>query len=131
MKVFLKQLILFLLPIAVSAYFIDRAISLNLKRSNTHAYKEYPTWNSILNGTVNSEIVIYGDSRAWVQIDPSMIGSALNTGAYNLGIDGHNFWMQYLRHSLLLKNNVKPKLIIHSIDAFTLQKREDLFNPDQ
>ncbi len=60
-----------------------------------------------------------------------MISDRLHTSTYNLGLDGHNFWLQYLRHSLLLKYNTKPKLIIYSLDAFTLQKREDLYNSDQ
>ncbi len=60
-----------------------------------------------------------------------MISDKLHTTAYNLGLDGHNFWLQYLRHSLLLKYNIKPKLIIYSLDAFTLQKRADLYNSDQ
>jgi hypothetical protein len=131
MKAFIQQLLLFLLPLIAGAYFIDRFLSINLQKSNTHAYKEYPTWNALLHKKVNSDVVIYGDSRAWVQFDPAIISSGLHASTFNLGIDGHNFWMQHLRHQLLLENNSKPRLIIHSVDAFTLQKREDLFNPDQ
>ncbi|MBK7668915.1 MAG: hypothetical protein IPJ32_17175 [Sphingobacteriaceae bacterium] len=131
MKKFIIQILVFLLPIVLLAYFADVFISNTLKKSNSHAQKEYSTWNNIIDGTVNSDIVIYGNSRAWLQINPTMIGDSLKTSAYNLGIDGHNFWLEYLRHTLLLKNNTKPKLIIQSLDNFTLEKKKELYNPDQ
>lgn len=110
---------------------MDNYMSINLKKSNSFANSEYSTWNAILEGKINSEIVIYGSSRAWVHIDPTMISNSLNKSTYNLGIDGHNFWLQYLRHTLLLKHNTKPKLIILSLDVFTLQKINDLYNLEQ
>jgi hypothetical protein len=48
-----------------------------------------------------------------------------------MGIDGHNFWLQYLRHSLLLQYNVKPKIIIHSLDLFTLSMHKGLYKREQ
>lgn len=131
MKKFIVQIILFLLPIILMSYYADNYISKNLKKSNSFAYGECSTWNAILEGKVNSDIVIYGSSRAWVHINPTMISNSLKVLSHNLGIDGHNFWLQYLRHSLLLKNNTKPKLIILSLDVFTLQKVGDLYNSDQ
>ncbi|MFM9826122.1 hypothetical protein [Flavobacterium sp.] len=131
MKKFIVQISLFLMPIFLISYYADNYISENLKKSNSFAKKEYSTWNAILEGKVNSDIVIYGSSRAWVHISPLMISNSLNVSVYNLGIDGHNFWLQYLRHTLLLKYNVKPKMIILSLDVFTLQKIDNLYNSDQ
>ncbi|POY39995.1 hypothetical protein C3L50_09210 [Flavobacterium alvei] len=131
MKKFIKQILLFLLPIVLISFYADNYISTNLKKSNSFAVKEYSTWNAIIDGQINSKIVIYGSSRAWVHINPKMIGDALNVSTYNLGIDGHNFWLQYLRHSLLLENNTNPQIIIFSLDVFTLQKVKDLYNSDQ
>lgn len=131
MKKFIQQILLFLLPIVLISFYADYYISTNLKKSNLYAEKEYSTWNAIIDGKINSEIVIYGSSRAWVHINPTMISNNLNVSTYNLGIDGHNFWLQYLRHSLLLENNTKPKIIILSLDIFTLQKVKDLYNSDQ
>ena len=113
------------------SYFADVFISTNLKRSNKFAEKEYSTWNDILEGKVNSDIIIYGNSRAWVQFNPTMMTDSLHLPTYNLGIDGHNFCLQYLRHRMLLKNNSKPKVIIVSIDMFSLEKRKDLYNLEQ
>jgi hypothetical protein len=131
MKKFVLHLIYFLLPIGVSAYFIDLFLSGNLKKSNSFAVKEFPVWNAIVEGKVNSDIVIYGSSRAWTHINPIMISDSLKLSAYNLGIDGHGFRLQNLRHALLLRNNTKPKLIIHSLDAGTLSKACDLYNSEQ
>lgn len=131
MKKFITRSFLFLLPILLSGYLIDIAISNILKKSNSFAQKEYPTWNTLLEGNVNSKIIIHGSSRAWKHFNSTMIEDAFNMNTYNLGIDGHNFWMQYYRHILLLKYNLKPKYILHSLDITTLEKRNDLFNPEQ
>lgn len=131
MKRFLKSIVVFLLPLLLLGYLFDSVISTNLKKSNLYAEKEFPVWNAIINGKVDSEIVIYGSSRAWVHIDPTMIGNSLNTSVYNLGIDGHGFRLQNVRHKMLLKYNRKPKLIIHSVDIFTLAKDESYYNYDQ
>ncbi|PWA04016.1 hypothetical protein [Flavobacterium psychrotolerans] len=127
----LKYFLIFLSPIIMASYFIDVFISTNLKKSNQYAEKEYSTWNDLLEGNLNSDVIVYGASRAWRHINPTMISDSLHLSAYNLGIDGHNFWLQYLRHTLLLKNNKKPKLILVSVDMFTFQKREDLYNSEQ
>ncbi|MFZ1561856.1 MAG: hypothetical protein WAT37_18110 [Saprospiraceae bacterium] len=131
MRKFIISFILFLAPVFLLSYFTDRFISANLKKSTTYTGGEYTVWNDILEGNVNSEILIYGSSRAWVHIDPNLLSDQLGKTAYNVGIDGHNFWLQYLRHLLVLKSNVKPKYIIVSLDIFTLEKVRELYNADQ
>lgn len=128
MKKIVFKVVLFLLPIVVFSYSIDVFLSKNLKKTE---YMEHPVWRAIYDGKVNSKIVIYGSSRAWVHVNPSRIGDSLHTTAYNLGIDGHNFWLQYFRHQQLLKYNAKPKLIIQTLDPMTFQKRDDLYNAEQ
>lgn len=131
MKKFIKYFLLFISPLVFSSYFIDVFISNNLKESNNFAHKEYSTWNAVFEGKVNSDILIYGNSRAWVHFNSSMLMNSLLVPTYNLGIDGHGFWLQYLRHYMLLKNNKSPKVIIISIDMFSLEKRKDLYNLEQ
>ncbi|WP_316815580.1 hypothetical protein [Pedobacter nyackensis] len=128
MKKIIYKVILFLMPIVVFAYCIDVFLSKNLKKTE---YRENPVWRAIYDGQVNSKVVIYGSSRAWVHVNPTKIADSLNTTAYNLGIDGHNFWLQYFRHQQLLKYNTKPKLIIHTLDPMTLVKRAELYNSEQ
>lgn len=131
MKKFLFRLVLFLAPVIIFAGLADWYLSKTLRKSNSYTVGEYSTWNSILDGKVNSDIVIYGSSRAWVHINPAILEDSLKTSVYNLGIDGHNFWLQYLRHTLLLQHNTTPKLIIQTLDLQTLMKQETLYNPDQ
>ena len=131
MKKFLFKLLLFIAPIFLLSYFLDVLISKNLKKSNTFAQEEYTTWNAIYEGKVDSDLLIFGSSRAWKHINPTMITDSLHVSAYNLGIDGHNFWLQNLRYRQLLKYNKRPKLIVFSLDYFTLKKNEDLYNSEQ
>lgn len=131
MKQFLIKFFLFLLPLVAIAYIADAFISKNLRKSNDFVKGEYNTWNDLYDKNVNADILIMGSSRAWVHFDTKMIGDSLHCKAYNLGIDGHNFWMQNYRRLLAMKQSVKPKVIIQSIDVFTLEKRVDLFYPEQ
>jgi hypothetical protein len=131
MNLFIRKLIFFFLPIVLLSFPLDYFLSSQLKKSRNYAQHEFSVWNDLFEGKVNSDIVIYGSSRAWVHIDPQIIENILNVSAYNLGIDGHNFWLQYLRHEVLLEFNSAPKEIILSVDMFSLEKRRDLYNADQ
>lgn len=128
MKKLFLNILYFAIPAVIFAYLADNFLTNKLKQSREG---EIGVWNDIYNGKVNSDIVVYGSSRAMVHMDPAIISDSMNASCYNLGINGHNFWLSYLRHKELLKFNKKPKLIIYSVDIFTLTKRPDLFNSDQ
>jgi hypothetical protein len=128
MKKLFLTVLYFSIPVILFVFIADWFLTSSLKQSREG---EFGVWNDIYNGKVNSDIVVYGSSRAMVHMDPRIISDSMQTTCYNLGINGHNFWLTYLRHKELLKFNKKPKLIIHSIDVFTLTKRPDLFNSDQ
>jgi len=131
MKKFLTNILVFSTCLLIVSYLGDLFLSLYVKKSNSHAQKEYPIWNDILGGTVNADLIVNGSSRAWVNVSPKLISEQLHVSSYNIGIDGHNFVLQNLRHHLLLKYNRKPKWIIHSLDLFTLEGTGGLYNPDQ
>jgi len=131
MKKFLIEVIMFAMPVVILALFTDKFLSTNLRKSKSVAEGEFTVWNDIVDGKINSDVVVYGSSRAWIHINPQTLMDSLHTTVYNLGIDGHNFWLEYLRHQLLLKYNHKPTLIIYSLDVFMLQKRKDLYNLEQ
>lgn len=130
MKKFLLKIFYFILPLIIIAVPLDYGISYFLSKSNQYP-GEFEVMNDIYNSKANCDVAIYGSSRAWVHIDPKIISDSLNLTAYNFGIDGHNFWLQYLRHLEFLKHNEKPKLIILSVDLFSLQKRIDLYESVQ
>ncbi|MBL7905221.1 MAG: hypothetical protein JNL22_09395 [Bacteroidales bacterium] len=128
MKKLLTTAFYFLIPVFIFIFLAEWFLTGQLKQSREG---EYAVWNDIFNSEVNSEIIVHGSSRAMVHMDSQIISDSLQVSCYNLGINGHNFWLQYLRHKELLKYNIKPKLIIHSVDVFTLTKRPDLFNAEQ
>lgn len=130
MNKFIITSLYFLLPLFIIAYPIDYIMSYYLSQSN-NSPGEFEVWNDIYNSNANCDIAIYGSSRAWVHIDPKILNDSLELDVYNFGIDGHNFWLQYLRHLEFLKHNKKPKTIILSVDVYSLQKRIDLYQPDQ
>lgn len=129
MSKFLKRIALFIFPLFIIIPALDALISYSLKQRKP--VNEIEVWDDIYDGKIDCEMAIYGSSRAWYHIDPEIIEDSLNLTAYNLGIDGHNFWLQYLRHIEYLRKNHKPKIILHSIDVFTLEKGVDLFNLEQ
>ncbi|KAF0195965.1 MAG: Uncharacterized protein FD166_2692 [Bacteroidetes bacterium] len=128
MKKFLITILIFVLPLIVCAWLLDRFFSDSLRQSRNG---EFGVWNDIYNGKVNDDLIIYGGSRAWVHFDPKIMTDSLGISVYNVGLNGHNFLLQNLRHRLLLKYNEKPEVIIHAVDIMTLGKRPDLFNLEQ
>ncbi len=130
LKKFKYHVLLFLAPCILLSIPLDYCLSYILKQSHLTS-GEYEVWNDIYESKANCDIAIYGSSRAWVHIDPSILNDTLNESVYNFGINGHNFWLQYLRHIELIKYNVVPKKIILSVDMFTLEKRTDLFLMEQ
>lgn len=130
MKQFLTKSLYFVIPILVLVYPLDIFISKNLRQSNEY-YGELEVWNDIHGGNINADILIYGSSRAWVDINPFILEKSFGKDIYNLGLDGHNFWLQYLRHLEYLKHNNAPKHIIVAVDFNTLQKRKDLYLYEQ
>lgn len=130
MRKFIIKITIFSLPIFIVMNIADNYISATLK--NNHKYSgEIEVWNDIYEGEINSEIAIYGSSRAWVHIDPKIVEDSLNLKTYNFGINGHSFWLQYLRHKEYLKFNRAPKLIVLAVDIYSLNKRNDLFLKNQ
>ena len=97
----------------------------------THANGDTQVWNDVYSGKINVEIAIYGSSRAYRHINPQILHDRLDKTAYNFGISGHNFWLQYLRNLVFQNNNPPPDVIIHSVDINTLQKRPDLYDEGQ
>ncbi|HLN53761.1 MAG TPA: hypothetical protein VK212_08630 [Lentimicrobium sp.] len=128
MKTLLKNTAIFVLPLLIMMFIADRFLSYYLRHSNQN---EYSVWNDLYHGNINTDIAIYGSSRAMVHLNPRIFKDSLNLNAYNLGLNGHNFWLQYYRHKELLAHNKAPDVIIHSVDMFTLVKRKDLFQMEQ
>ena len=131
MRAFILRLTYFAAPLLIVACVGDFILSRTLKKSKTISSGEYCTWNDVYEGKVNSDVVVYGSSRAVVHFDPTIIEDSLHLSCYNLGTDGNNFWLQYFRHGEFLKHNKKPEAIIFSLDATTLTAKGNIFNSTQ
>jgi len=129
--IFFVDVGLFLIPFIIVSFVFDFYISDSISKSKKFALGEINVWNDIETGKIDDEIYIYGSSRAWVHFDPEIIEEGLNMTTYNFGVDGHSFWIQYLRHKKLFLKKNKPKIIILSLGNFSLYKRPDLYNKDQ
>ncbi|MCC1484898.1 hypothetical protein [Winogradskyella immobilis] len=130
MKKFLLNIILFIIPIAITLYPFDVFISKSLAKSNKYP-GNYTAWNDIYNGKASSDVLIFGSSRATHHIDPDILKDSLNLKVYNFGVNGHGFWLQYLKYIEYLKHNKPPQHIIIGADWFSLEKRPDLYQYNQ
>jgi hypothetical protein len=130
MKRFIRNLFIFLVLFFIFSIILDFFLSQLLKQSKQYP-SEFEVMNEIYASNANAEVAIYGSSRAWVQFNPQILSDSLQTSVYNYGIDGHNFYLQYLRHLELIKHNSPPKKIIFSIDVFSFQIDENLYHLEQ
>src|SRR5688500_16946576 len=99
----------------------DYVVSQGLRKTR---FNEFSEWNDIFSGSINTDIIITGSSRASVHIDPRIIDSAFQSKSYNLGMDGYGFHLQNCRLKTYLKYNQPPKIIIHSLGISALKKEE-------
>lgn len=131
MKRFLFKSILFFGVLAIVMVATDLWISKTLATSESYSMGDAKVWQDILKGQINEDLLIYGSSRAWRHFDPEFIEAQTGLTAYNFGVDGHAFDIQYLRHELNLKYNKAPKVIIYSVDYNTLNAPSGLYNDEQ
>lgn len=128
MKKFIYKILAFLLPIIFLAYLSDFIISKKIRASGAG---DFSVWEDIYNGRINSDIVIYGSSRALNHINPVILEDEFHTTAYNLGMAGQHIWLQNLRHIEFLKYNKKPKVVIYSLDDLLFSDPIGIYQPDQ
>ena len=104
----------------VMAMVADFFIPVNLRKSTA---QKLIGWNEIYSGNLQSDLVIMGGSRAWVQYSPRILDSILNINSYNLGIDGSTINRQIIKYNAYRRWNTKPKVIVQNIDFLTLYIR--------
>ncbi len=128
MKKFLIKFSIFLIPLLLISILGDYVITKQLLKSKD---KNFVVWNDLVFGRINSDVLIYGTSRARAHINTKILEDSLNLTTYNLGIDGYTFDMEYCRHELIMKYNRKPKYIIQTLDYHMLGKIENLYQYEQ
>ena len=87
--------------------------------------------NALMNESMNSDVIILGDSRAACSYNPSVLDSILRVDSRNLGVSGQPFGVSYLRWQLYRRHNVNPKLLIINIDYAELNMVENGYEKEQ
>ena len=95
MRKYLLNTLLFSSICIVLAFGFDMFLSARLR---TNKNRIYANWNQIYNASLDYDLVINGNSRAWVQYDPFIIDSLLHINCYNLGIDGSPINRQIIKY---------------------------------
>lgn len=109
-------------------FVVNAMITSGLRRTKTSAFG---SWNQVMEGKVNADIIVVGSSRASVQYDPRTIESVTGHSAYNLGINGSQTDMQVAFFKAYLEHNRKPQIVLFNLDAFTFVTSREVFNPAQ
>lgn len=128
MKRFLIKISLFSTIVFLLFLGLEFLISEGLKKSKKHHFAD---WNALFKGEINADVIINGSSKALVQVSTIVIDSTLKVNSYNLGINGHDFYMQNSKYFAYTKYNTTPKLVVQIIGNGSLKKRTDLYAFDQ
>jgi hypothetical protein len=123
------RIVAFFLLLAVAAQALHYVIGTGLRRLDSGSFG---VWNRIVHGQVNAEILITGSSRALTHYDPRILQQALGRSAYNIGLNGSQTDFQLARLKTYLQHNRAPALLIHNLDAFSLQVTgKEVYDPGQ
>lgn len=128
MRKFLIKFIFFFLSVVIVAISMDYIVTQGLRKTQ---FEKFAQWTDLFQGKINADIIISGSSRAWLHYSPKVFEEDTKCSAYNLGMNGSTFYLQYYRYLTYLKYNKKPKIIIQNLDDFSLQKYKDIANQEQ
>ena len=117
MKTFVYRLLLFIIPFGILLYAIDFTYSKIAARTN---YFQLETWHDLMEGNIDADVIINGNSRAVYQINPLILDSVLSVNTYNIGMDGGPANRHIHKYYVFRKYNRKPRVIIQNIDCLTM-----------
>lgn len=129
MRKFLLRVVLFASIVLFLMSILDVFISSHLRISDARIFVG---WNYVYNDSTCHDLIINGNSRAWVQYNPKILDTILNINSYNLGIDGSNVNRQMIMFNKYLEKHGCPKCLVQNIDLFTMNptfgyEREQFF----
>ncbi|WP_081212341.1 SGNH/GDSL hydrolase family protein [Salegentibacter sediminis] len=95
------------------ATFIQVISDYGLKNS---AYQNISHWKPIVQGNLNSEVLIMGSSRGAVSYNPQVIQRILNKKTQNISFDAGAFNLQKIKLDTYLRTNKPPEIFIQNVD---------------
>ena len=113
MKKFLLHFLLFSCILYALAWCIDTCVS---RKMASLSSSPFANWNDIYRQQLNSDVLIMGSSRAYVQFNPRILDSILHVNSYNLGCNGRPVDAQLVKYRIYRqKQHTKPRLIIYEL----------------
>lgn len=123
MKRFLKLILLLLSILFLLNVVMDYCFTHLLNHSQNDYFKG---WNSIINDSIDSDLLVMGSSRAFVQYDPHIMDSLLPVNSYNLGLDASHVKRQIVKYHVYCHyQRKKPSFLIVNFDYFGNWRREE------
>ena len=121
MKKFVCKVVCFILLLAISDFLSGKMFAYMI----SHA-KGGENWrNNFICDRVDSDILVFGSSRALHHYNPLIIMDSLNMSCYNCGQDGNGAILNYGRYQLILQR-YQPKLLIYDLTSgFDFLEGED------
>jgi hypothetical protein len=119
-KFIIRTTYFFVIPLII-AFPLDIFISNQLINSNERIYQQ---WSELYHDKISSDVIVLGNSRAWVQYNPMILDSILETNSYILGLDGSPINRQIIKYNYYREHsNIPPKVVIQNIDFMTMDIR--------
>ena len=122
------RLALFCLFLAALAYAFDWAVNHGLRNSRT---SKFGVFNALVDGRINSQILINGSSRALCHYDSRIIQNVTGKSTFNIGMNASQIDLQLAMLKTYLKHNQRPEYLIQNLDAFSFEttERGKLYDP--
>lgn len=124
----LIRIVTFFAVVVAVAYMLDAAITHGLRNIRT---SKFGSFNRVVSGQVNAEIIINGSSRALTHYDPRIIERITGRSAYNLGMNGTQTDVHAAVLKTYLSRNSKPRIVIQNLESFTFEPTRpgELYDP--
>ena len=95
------------------------------------ATSNFGSFNRLVAGKVNTEILISGSSRALCHYDPRIIQTITGRTAYNIGMNASQIDLQLGVLQTYLSHNANTKFLIQNLDLFSFEttRRGEIYDP--
>ena len=118
MKRFVIKLLVFASFVCGLAWMLDYSISKGLLQMEDYRFM---SWHDMMQGDINADVIIMGNSRGFSHFEPWTIDSICGTSTYCLGLGGYSITVETLKYYCYRLYNKKPKYIVQQVDYYTLR----------
>lgn len=123
MKKFITKVLVFGVVVFILALVMDRFICKGLLAMEDYRFQDYA---AMLDGGMDHEVLIMGNSRGKSHFDPYIIDSICNTSSFCIGAGGYPINVQIAKYRLYREHNKKPRVIIQNVDHMTINLHSDV-----